>query len=102
MGRDSEKSAGNGTLTCLDAKTGETKWTLETPVGNCGGVFDAGNQLIALTNKGELIAFKPSGTKFEEIARIKVADTPTWALPILTGNKVIVKDTTAVTLWTVD
>jgi outer membrane protein assembly factor BamB len=102
MGRDREETAGNGTLTCLDAKTGDTKWTLDTPVGNCGGVFDAGSQLIALTNKSELIAFKPSGEKFEEVAKVKVADTPTWALPILTGNKVIVKDLNSVTLWTVE
>jgi outer membrane protein assembly factor BamB len=94
--------AGSATLYCLDAKTGETKWTNPTPVGDCGGVFDAGSQLIALTNKSELIAFKPSGEKFEEVAKVKVADTPTWALPILTGNKVIVKDTNSVTLWTVE
>lgn len=89
-------------LVCLDAKTGDTKWTSDAIAGDCGGVFDAGSHLIALSNKSELLVFKPAGSKYEEVAKYKVADTPTWALPILTGNRIFVKDANSVILWTVE
>ena len=89
------------TVECLDAKTGETKWTNEG-WGDCGNVFDAGTHLIALTNKSEMVAFKPSAKSFEEVAKYKVAESPTWAPPILTGNRVLVKDLNSVILWTLE
>jgi outer membrane protein assembly factor BamB len=97
-----EPRAGSSNLICLDAKTGETKWTKEGGFGDCGGVFDAGTHLLALSNKSELCVLKPSATGYEEVAKYKVADTGVWALPILTGNRIIVKDRTSLTLWTLD
>ena len=37
-----------------------------------------------------------------EVAKYKVADTPTWAGPILAGNRVFVKDRDNVILWTIE
>ena len=93
---------GSATLSCLDAKTGETKWTDPTPVGDCGGVFDAGSVLLAVTNKSELLVFKPNDKAYTEVAKYKVADSPVWALPILTGNRVYVKDKDSLILWTLE
>ena len=36
--------------------------------------------ILALPNNSELIAFKPSGKEYAELARIKVADTPSGPL----------------------
>jgi outer membrane protein assembly factor BamB len=85
---------------CMNAQTGETLWTDATQRGDCGAVLDAGSVLLALTSDSELVAFKPSNKEFAELARIKVADTPTWAYPIIAGNRVFVKDRDALTLWT--
>jgi hypothetical protein len=49
-----------------------------------------------------LIAFAPSDKAYTELARIKVADTPTHAYPIATGKRVFIKDKDSVTLWTLD
>ncbi|HEY2784034.1 MAG TPA: PQQ-binding-like beta-propeller repeat protein [Fimbriiglobus sp.] len=95
-------NVGSATLTCLDAKTGDTKWKMDTPLGDCGEVFDVGSYLLALTNKSELIAFKPSDKAFEEVAKYKVSDSATWAAPIITGNRIFVKDKDSVILWTVE
>jgi len=92
----------NMNLYCQDAKTGEVKWTDEKSRGECGTVLDAGAVLIELSSSAELVVFKPSGEKFEEIAKYKVAESPTWALPIISGNRVIVKDRDSVTLWTIE
>jgi outer membrane protein assembly factor BamB len=66
-----------------------------------GSVVDAGSVLIALTPASQLIAFSPGGT-YAEVARIKVADSPTQAYPILSGSRIFTKDQDSVTLWSVE
>ena len=58
--------------------------------------------LIGLTADMNLTVFKPSRKEYDEVAKIKVADTPTWAMPIITGNRVFVKDRDSLTLWTIE
>jgi len=92
--------AGRGNFFCVNAQTGEVLWTDMTPRGECGAVLDAGPVLLALTSNSELVAFKPSGKEYTELAKIKVAGTPTWAYPVIAGKRVFVKDADSVTLWT--
>jgi outer membrane protein assembly factor BamB len=86
---------------CLDAKSGEPLWADDTRRGACGTVLDAGTVLIALSSNGDLIVFKPSKEKFEEVAKYKVGDAP-WTYPVIAGNRVFVKDKDSVILWTID
>ena len=67
-----------------------------------GSIVDAGSVLLALTPASQLVVFEPSEKEFKELARIKVADTPTYAYPVVSGNRIIVKDQNSVTLWTVE
>ena len=46
-----------------------------------------------------MIVFKPDGSQYAELAAIKVADTPTYGYPVISGNRVFVKDQDTVTLW---
>jgi outer membrane protein assembly factor BamB len=85
---------------CMNAETGEVLWTDKTARGECGAVFDAGSVLLALTSDSQLVAFKPSNKEYTELAKIKVADTPTWAYPIIAGNRVFVKDRDSLALRT--
>jgi len=85
---------------CVDAKTGTKLWSGNLPVEGGGGpmgsgfgsAVDAGSVLVALTPAAELVAFKPSDKEFSEVAKVKVADTPTYAYPVLAGNRLIIKD----------
>ena len=45
---------------------------------------------------------QPTDEVYSERARIKVADTPTYAYPVVTGNRVFIKDQDSVTLWTIE
>lgn len=85
---------------CRNAQTGDELWTDKAPRGEGGGVLDAGSVLLALTTDSQLVAFQPSNRDYVELARYKVADTLTWACPILAGNRVFVKDRDTLTLWT--
>jgi outer membrane protein assembly factor BamB len=101
-------AAGRGAtnLFCMDAKTGEVLWKDATARGDCGTVLDAGSVLLALTNNGELVVFKPSNKGYEELAKYKVSDKTgldgPWAYPIVSGNRVFVKDKDSLTLWTIN
>jgi len=89
-------------LFCINAQTGQTAWTDTTRRGRGGfaAVLDAGSCLLALPNNSELIAFKPSDKECAELARIKVADAPTYAHPVIAGDRIFVRDEGTVTLWT--
>ncbi len=91
-----------GNLFCINAETGKTAWTDATAHGRgFAAILDAGSCLLALPSTSELIAFKPSGKAYAELARIKVADTPTYAHPVVAGNRIFVRDQETVTLWTI-
>jgi outer membrane protein assembly factor BamB len=93
---------GSGNFFCMKADTGHVVWTDSGKRGECGAVLDAGSVLLALTSDSQLVAFKPSDKEYTELAKIKVADSPTWACPIISGNRVFVKDKDSLTLWTMD
>ena len=54
---------------------------------------------VAKSNKD--VAFKP-GDKYEELAKIKVSATPITAHPVITGNRVYVRDANSVALLTIE
>ena len=94
--------SGSRNFYCLDEKTGATLWTDDRQRGDCGAILDAGPVLLALSADMNLVVFKPSKSGYEELAKYKVADTPTWTVPIVAGNRIYVKDRDSLTLWTVE
>jgi outer membrane protein assembly factor BamB len=98
----------------IDVKTGKTEWTAPAApqaTGERGGrggrgsgygsIVDADTVLLALTPSSTLIAFEPSAGQYKEVARIKIAPTPTYACPVISGNRIFIKDQDSVTLWTI-
>ena len=83
-----------GNLFCINARTGQTAWTdaAQRDRGGFTAILDAGSCLLALPSNSELTVFKPSSEQYAELAKIKVADTPTYAHPVIAGNRVYVKD----------
>jgi outer membrane protein assembly factor BamB len=91
-----------GNLFCLDAKNGETVWTDSAKVGNFGALLDATSAVLALPNTGEMLVIKPGEKQYTELARYKVADSQTYACPIVSGNRIFVKDQESLILWTLE
>jgi len=112
--------SGTNKLFCIRAESGKTEWSsgiggdaAATPGGGggrgrgmgrsgYGSIVDAGPVLVALTPGGSIIVFEPNEKGFKEIATYKVANGDTYAYPVLSGKRVIVKDKDSVTLWTVE
>jgi outer membrane protein assembly factor BamB len=93
-------------LFCIDVKTGETLWTA-TPFppakrSGYGSVVDLGPVLMGLTQTGKLVVFEPNGKEFKEVANYEVAKSDTYAYPVVSGNRIYIKDKDAVTVWTIE
>jgi outer membrane protein assembly factor BamB len=88
-----------GNFFCLNARTGETAWMDTMRRQNFGAILDAGSVILGLTQDGTLSVFRPSDKAYTQIAGIKVADTQTYAHPVLAGNRIFVRDLDSVTLW---
>ena len=87
---------------CMEAKTGKEVWTDSTLRGEAGAVLDAGSVLLALTGDSELFAFEPSNKGYVEVAKYKVSPTLGYTHPIVSGNRIYVRGSTELTLWTME
>lgn len=89
-------------LFCLNAGNGQTAWADETPHQTFGSIVDAGSVLIAVSSISDLVAFKPDGKAFSQLASVKVSDNSVYAYPILSGNKIFIKDNESLVLYTAE
>lgn len=81
-GIDGQTGSGGLGIVCLDANTGARKWNRQI---GFGAMSAAGDKLIVLTEKGDLIIAAASPAGYQEIARAaKVVSNPKcWTMPVL-------------------
>ena len=91
-----------GQLFCLDAKTGATLWEAGERLGSYATIVNAGTVWLVLTNNGHLIVVRPSGTAYEPIAEYQVSDRQTWAYPVFLGDRILIRDDTALRSWRIE
>jgi outer membrane protein assembly factor BamB len=84
----------------LDTKSGATVWTSEPRAAENVALVGAGDLVMSLEDDGELVVGRVNSTQFQELKRYKVADSSTWAAPVIAGDRIFVKDTTSLALWT--
>jgi outer membrane protein assembly factor BamB len=91
-----------GQYYAMDAESGRTLWTSEGRQAAHASLARAGDLVVSLESDGDLVVIRDSQTAFEPLKRYKVAATETWAQPALSGNRIVVKDVTSLTLWTLN
>lgn len=85
-----------GHLLALDSRTGKQAWSSgDGRAGENAALVLAGRRLFALTDDGQLSVYQ--GGKLE--ARYAVAQSATWAHPVLVENGVLVKSFSGLSLW---
>jgi outer membrane protein assembly factor BamB len=92
----------SGQYFCLDAKTGKTIWMSEPRQATNAAIVRAGDLLFALEDDGELVVLRSGAAAFEPLRRYSVADSATWAQPVISGSRVFVKDVSTLALWTLN
>ena len=74
------------TLKCMEMRTGDVKWMIEG-LGSAS-LMAAGDQLIILSEQGELIVGTASPKSFQAIARAQVLTGKCWTVPVLANGRI--------------
>ncbi len=90
-GMFSFKEYGKGPLACVDIRTGKDMWK-EEGFGP-GQVILAGETLIALSDKGEVVAVEVDSKKYTELKRDDVLKGKVWSYPVLAYNHLFARST---------
>ncbi|MDT8402556.1 MAG: PQQ-binding-like beta-propeller repeat protein [Bacteroidales bacterium] len=88
-----------GYLFCLDASDGKLAWADTTRHRDFGSIIDIGSELIALPATSNLIVYQPDSKEYSQKAFIPVSETPIYAHPVLTGNKIYIKNEESLILY---
>jgi outer membrane protein assembly factor BamB len=91
-----------GQLFALDARDGRVLWLGEPRFATNVAFAKAGDLLFVLKDDAELIIARANPSGFEPLKTYEVADSATWAQPIVSGRRLFVKDVSTLTLWTFD
>ena len=89
-----------GMFFCVDAESGKTLWTSDPKQGDNAVVLISGDLLFLLKDNAELIVAKASGAGFEPLRRYQVADSATYANPLMLAKGIVIKDNTTLSYLT--
>jgi len=82
-------------LHCIEAKTGKELWKRAKIGTYHASLMRTGDDnLLMLTDGGDLVLLGPSAKEYRELARAKVSGPETWAHPALTNGRLYVRDKT--------
>jgi len=92
----------SGQFFWADAKTGATLWRSPPRQAGNAAIVRASDFLFVLTDDGVLKIARSTPGGFEPLKSYTVADSATWAPPVISGNRVFVKDVSTLALWTLN
>lgn len=85
------KDYGKGPIKCVNIATGEEVWS-QGGFGP-GGVVLAGDQLVVLSDKGELVLVEASPKAFAETARFKAIEGKCWNTFSISNGRAFIRST---------
>ena len=84
-----------GQFFALDADTGKTLWLGPGRMGENAAILNVGGAaFLALTNEANLIVVPVNAKEYAPSVQYTVAASPTWAHPVVLGNRILIKDET--------
>ena len=91
----------SGQYFALDLESGKVLWKSEPRQAAHAAIARSGNTVFSLEDDSELVVIRLNRDRFEPVARYKVADNDTWTQPVVSGNRIFVKDVSSLSLWTI-
>lgn len=91
-----------GQYFALDAKTGKTLWLSEPRQAAQAAIQTAGDLLFSLEDDGELVISRVTATAAEPVTRYDLSEAETWTQPVISGNRVFIKDVSSLALWSLN
>ena len=87
-----------GQFVAVDAKTGVLKWATEGREGEHASLLLTPQHVVFLTNGADLIVAKRGTPAFALEKRYDIAEASTFAMPVLLGPNLLVRDATGLML----
>ncbi len=91
--------ANRGQFFAMEARTGKVLWTSDGRQAEGAAILNTNTALIALTDAAKLLVLARNATSYHALKTYQVAESPTWAHPVLWNKFVLIKDETQLTLW---
>jgi len=88
-----------GQLFAMDAATGKTLWLGPPRGGDNAAVLASPSTLVSLNNEGQLTIAHASAKAYEQVRQYMLADSPTWAHPLVLPDGVLIKDLKTLSRW---
>jgi len=89
----------SGQFFCLKPGDGTMLWSSDGRQADNAAVVAAGSVWLILTPDANLIVARQSDKAFEKLRKYSVADSATWAHPVVMGHGILIKDATNLALW---
>lgn len=86
----------------VDPGTGKTLWTSAGRQAAQAAIHTVGDLVFSLEDDGELVVMRVTPASGEPVRRYKLAEAETWTQPVISGNRVFVKDVSSLALWTLN
>lgn len=90
-----------GQFVSLDAATGKMIWGSPGREGENAAVLASDRYVFFLTDNADLTVVEAGQESYQLLARSTVAESPTWAHPVILTDGVLIKDLKHLTRWTV-
>lgn len=89
-----------GQFFAINADTGKTVWQSPGRMGENAAILNLGGKvMLLLTNEAKLLVLSATANEFVPLAEYSVANSPTWAHPVVIRNRVLIKDETTLGSW---
>jgi outer membrane protein assembly factor BamB len=92
----------SGQLFALDARDGRVLWLGEPRFSTNVAFAKVDDLLFVLKDDADLIIARANSSRFEPLKTYPVAAGATWAQPVISGQRLFIKDVSTLTLWTFD
>ncbi|MFT5109662.1 MAG: outer membrane protein assembly factor BamB [Pseudoalteromonas tetraodonis] len=86
------KEYGDGPIMCVEIANGDVIWEQEG--FGPGNLVLAGDNLVALSDTGELVLIEANPKEYKELARAKVITGKCWSTPVVADGKIYARSTT--------
>jgi outer membrane protein assembly factor BamB len=89
-----------GMFFCVDAESGKTLWTSDPKQGDNAVIYISGELLFLLKDNADLIVARATGSGFQPLRTYHVAESATYANPLMLPDGMVIKDNTTLSYLT--
>ena len=93
----------SGEYFALDLETGKVLWKSDPRQADHAAITRSGNTIFSLEDDSELVVIRLNKDTLRADHPLQGRDgSDTWTQPVISGNRIFVKDVTSLTLWTIN